>query len=177
MRGERMDILNNIFTLIKNIIIDWRIGAVSFSGFIAGFIVTKDIRLLIGICISFVIIIVDIIDKNLKTWLKILKGYKINKRLLNPKSQQKFYKNCSSEEKQIIKNLYNSYPEGVLLAADNISICKLKEQLAITELNPYGIFKPVDTEYGMSYDKPYFIYGLQTWIYDAIENEIIKLED
>ena len=76
-----MEVLDKILAWIKSIIIDWRIGAVGLVGFTTGLIITKDMNLIIGVAIAASMIIVDIIDKNYKSWHESYLNKKLQKNL------------------------------------------------------------------------------------------------
>lgn len=167
-----MEVLDKILAWIKNIVIDWRIGTVGFVGFTTGLIVTKDTNLIIGIAIAVSMIIVDVLDKNYKSWTESYYNRKLQKTLKDPKHQQTFFENRTDEEMVILTKLYRAYPDGYLLPSENIAVYQLKSQIAIIRVGELGM--PVCDEHGNL--RTMFPYTLQPWVKNWLDNNKKKLK-
>ncbi len=153
-----MEVLDKILAWIKSIIIDWRIGAVCLVGFTTGLIITKDMNLIIGVAVAASMIIVDIIDKNYKSWHESYLNKKLKKTLADPKYQQRFFDNCSDEEMKILTRLYRKYPHSYPLSLENMAVIKLKKQMAITCVESLCV--PDYDDYG----NLIIMFTLQPWV-------------
>lgn len=167
-----MEVLDKILAWIKSIIIDWRIGAVGLVGFTTGLIITKDINLIIGVAVAASMIIVDIIDKNYKSWHESYLNKKLQKTLADPKHQQQFFDNCSDEEMKILTRLYREYPNGYSLSSENMAVGKLKTQMAIIRVGSLGV--PDYDDYGNL--RTMFPYTLQPWVKEWLDKNKKRLK-
>ena len=167
-----MEVLDKILAWIKSIIIDWRIGAVGLVGFITGLIITKDMNLIIGVAVAASMIIVDIIDKNYKSWHESHLNKKLQKTLADPKHQQQFFDNCSDEEMKILTRLYREYPNSYSLPSENIAVGKLKTQMAIIRVGSLGV--PDYDDYGNL--RTMFPYTLQPWVKEWLDKNKKRLK-
>ena len=167
-----MEVLDKILAWIKSIIIDWRIGAVGLVGFTTGLIITKDMNLIIGVAIAAYMIIVDIIDKNYKSWHESYLNKKLQKTLADPKHQQQFFDNCSDAEMKILTKLYRSYPTGSSFPMENTAINRLVSQFAISRASNMGL-PDYDYEGNMTVN---FMYVLQPWVKNWLDNNKKRLK-
>lgn len=167
-----MEALDKILAWIKNIIIDWRIGAVGLVGFTAGLIITRVMNLIIGVAVAASIIIVDIIDKNYKSWYESYLNRKLQKILANTKYQQQFFDSCSDEEMKILTQLYREYPNGYSLPSENMAVGKLKTQMAIIRVGSLGVLDYDD--YGNL--RTMFPYTLQPWVKEWLDKNKKRLK-
>lgn len=151
--------LNKMISLLKDIIIDWRIGLTGFVGFTTCLIITKDIYFIIGIATTVTIIAVDIFDKNYTSWYNNHMMKKLKKTLANPQYQQNFFNTCSDEELKLLKHLYTAYPKGRTLTMENVVIQKLTKEFAIKQITPICI--PEINDYGEPITKTTYV--LQPW--------------
>lgn len=167
-----MEVLDKILAWIKSIIIDWRIGAVGLVGFTAGLIITKDMNLIIGVAVTVSMIIVDIIDKNYKSWHESHRNKKLQKTLADPKYQQQFFDNCSDEEMKILTRLYREYPNGYPLPSENMAVGQLKTQMAIVRVGNLGV--PDYDDYGNL--RTMFPYTLRPWVKEYLDKNKKRLK-
>lgn len=167
-----MEVLDKILAWIKSIIIDWRIGTVGLVGFATGLIITKDMNLIIGVAVATSMIIVDIIDKNYKSWREAYLNRKLQKTLADPKHQQQFFDNCSDEEMKILTRLYREYPNGSSLPSENMAVGKLKTQMAIIRVGSLGT--PDYDDYGNL--RTMFPYTLQPWVKEWLDKNKKRLK-
>ena len=130
-----IEMLNKVLTCFKDIIVDWKIGIISFVGFLTGFIVTKDVYLIIGIVVSLSIVIVDVICKNSSKWRERFMINRLQKKLSDQKYQQQFFDNCSSDEINILLDLYDVYPSNYLLPMNSVVVKSLESKLAIVRMS------------------------------------------
>ena len=134
-----IETLNKVFTCFKDIIVDWKVGIISFVGFLTGFIVTKDVYLIIGIVVSLFIVIVDVIYKNGLKWCKCFVINRLQKKISDPKYQQQFFDDCSSDEINILLDLYTAYPSNYSLPINSVVVESLESKLAIRRMNDFVI--------------------------------------
>lgn len=167
-----MEVLDKILAWIKSIIIDWRIGTVGLVGFATGLIITKNMNLIIGVAVATSMIIVDIIDKNYKSWRETYLNKKLQKTLADPKHQQQFFDNCSDEEMKILTRLYREYPNGYSLPSENMAVGKLKTQMAIIRVGSLGV--PDYDDYGNL--RTMFPYTLQPWVKEWLDKNKKRLK-
>lgn len=167
-----MEALDKILAWIKSIIIDWRIGIVGFIGFTTGLIITKDFDLVIGVAVTASMIIVDIIDKNYKSWHESRLNKKLQKTLADPKHQQQFFDNCSDDEMKILTKLYRSYPNGSSFPKENVAINCLVLQSAISQASNMGVTDH-DYEGNMTVK---FMYVLQPWAKNWLDHHKKRLK-
>lgn len=167
-----METLDKILAWIKSVIIDWRIGTVSLVGFTTGLIIKKDMDLIIGVMVATAMIIVDIIDKNHKSWRESWLNKKLQKTLADPKHQQQFFDNCSDAEMKILTKLYRSYPNGSSFPMENAAINHLMSQFAISRASNMGLPNQ-DYEGNMTVN---FMYVLQPWAKNWLDNNKKRLK-
>ena len=167
-----MEALDKVLAWIKSVIIDWRIGTISLVGFTTGLIVTKDMNLIIGVTAATTMIIVDIMDKNYKSWRESRLNKKLQKTLADPKHQQQFFDNCSDAEMEILTKLYRSYPNGSSFPMENVAINRLVSQFAISRASNIGL-QDCDYEGNMTMN---FMYVLQPWVKNWLDNNKKRLK-
>lgn len=152
--------------------IGW-IGAVGLVGFITGLIITKDMNLIIGVAVATSMIVVDIIDKNYKSWHESYLNKKLQKTLADPKHQQQFFDNCSDAEMKILTKLYRSYPNGSSFPMENTAINRLVSQFAISRASNMGL---PDYYEGKFCAHMTVNYVLQPWVKNWLDNNKKRLK-